>query len=89
MSPVAPVTVTVYGPLAPAATMNEPDITPAAIVHTGLEMRPVGAEVMVQGPVSPGVPVAKFDPVTKTFVPACPDVGVIVIVAWTRKLAVP
>jgi hypothetical protein len=86
MSPVAPVTVTVYGPLAPAATMNEPDIVVAAIVHTGLEMRPVGLEEMVQGPVSP---VAKFDPVTKTFVPACPEVGVIVTVAWTRKLAVP
>jgi hypothetical protein len=86
MSPVAPVTVTVYGPLAPAATMNEPDITPAAIVHTGLEMRPVGAEVMVQGPVSPD---AKFDPVTKTFVPECPEVGESEIVACTRKLAVP
>jgi hypothetical protein len=66
--------------------MNEPDIVPAAIVHTGLEMRPVGAEEIVQGPVSLD---AKFDPVTKTFVPACPEVGVIEIVAWTRKLAVP
>jgi hypothetical protein len=79
MSPVAPVTVTVYEPLAPAATMNEPDIVPDATVHTGPEMRPVGLEEIVQGPLSPGT--AKFDPVTKTFVPACPEVGVIEIVA--------
>lgn len=86
-SPDAPVTVTVYGPLDPGATTKEPDIKPPDIVHTGPWMRPVGVEEIVQGPLSPGA--AKFEPWTRTFVPACPEVGVIVTVAMTRKLAVP
>jgi hypothetical protein len=79
------VTVTVYVPLAPGATVNVPDIEPPPIVHTGLEMRPAGFEEIVQGPVSPA---AKFDPVTRTLVPKCPEAGVNATVALTVKVAV-
>ena len=35
-SPMVPVTVTVYGPLAPLATTNDPDIVPLTTLHSGL-----------------------------------------------------
>ena len=85
-SPVGvPVTMTAYVPLAPDATVNEPDIAPPATVHSGFEMRPVGEDVIVQ-PVSPK---AKFEPEMRTFVPARPVVGVNEIPGVKRKLAVP
>ena len=48
MSPVVPVTVTVYPPVAPDATTNVPDTAPPDTVQTGLEMRPLGDEVTLQ-----------------------------------------
>jgi hypothetical protein len=46
-------------------------------VHTGLVINPLGLDVIVQ-PVSAG---EKFVPVRMTFVPARPEVGIIVIAA--------
>jgi hypothetical protein len=80
-----PVTVIVYVPLAPDATMNEPDIAPLATVQTGLDMRPVGDDVMVQ-PVSP---VLKFEPEMRTFAPARPVLGVTVMPGVIVKVFVP
>lgn len=57
--------------------MNTPDIEPPASVHTGLVINPLGLDVIVQ-PVSAG---EKFVPVRMTFVPARPEVGIIVIAA--------
>jgi hypothetical protein len=65
--------------------MNEPDIAPLATVHTGLDMRPLGDDKIVQ-PVSP---VLKFVPEMRTFVPARPVLGVTVMPGVTVKLAVP
>jgi hypothetical protein len=83
------VTVTVYVPLDPGATVNDPDIVlPVgllATVHSGLEMRPLGLEVIVQGPLSPA---AKFEPVTRTLIPECPEVGVNATVGFIVKTAV-
>ena len=88
-SPVAPVTVTVYVPCAPGAVRNEPDITPLTTLHTGLWIRPAGAEEIVQGPLSPGEGVVmKFEPETRTFVPPCPEVGVNVTVGFILNVAV-
>jgi len=86
-SPVGvPVTMTAYVPLAPDATVNEPDIAPPATVHNGLEMRPVGDDVIVQ-PVSAGL--AKFEPEMRTFCPARPEVGVNDMPGVTVKLTLP
>ena len=85
VSPVVPVTVTVYGPLVPDAAVNDPDIAPPATVQSGLEIRPLGDDVIVQ-PVSPA---AKFVPVTRTFVPARPEAGNNERPAVTVKLPVP
>jgi hypothetical protein len=87
---VDPVTVTVYVPLAPGATTNEPDIElpdgdDGEIMHNGLEMRPAGFEEIVHGPASPP---AKFEPVTRTLVPEWPEVGVNETVALMVKTAV-
>jgi hypothetical protein len=77
MSPVeAPVTVTVYVPLAAEATVKDPDIAPLDIAHVGSERSPLGDEDIVQL-VSPG---SKFDPETKTLAPAGPEFGDSVIV---------
>lgn len=85
-SPVLPVTVTVYVPLATPATMKEPDIEPAATEQVGpAEIRPGGVEENVQ-PVSAA---AKPEPVTSTLVPARPTVGTSVIAAVTVNGAVP
>ena len=67
--------------------MNDPDIEPPAAVQTGLEMRfgEVGVAEIRQGPVSPA---AKFEPVTSTTVPGCPNVGINMTVALTVKVAV-
>jgi hypothetical protein len=59
-SPVVPVTVTMYCPLAPDATVNEPDTVPADTAQDGFEMRPLGDDEMVH-PVS-----AKAKPEPKT-----------------------
>ena len=66
MSPVVPVTVTLYVPLASEATVKEPDTTPPDTEHVGLEISPPGDEYIEQ-PVSPA---AKFDPETVTLAPA-------------------
>jgi hypothetical protein len=79
-----PVTVRVYVPLAPDATVNDPDIAPPATVHSGLEMRPVGDDVIVQ-PVSAR---AKFEPEMRTFCPARPVVGVTEIPGVTMKFTI-
>ena len=86
VSPVVPVTCTVYGPLVPDATVNDPDIAPPATVHNGLEMRPLGVEEIVH-PVSPGL--TKFEPETRTFVPERPEPGNKEIPGVNTKLAVP
>jgi hypothetical protein len=52
-------------------------------------MRPLGVEEIVHGPVSPGAGVVtKFEPVTRTFVPACPEVGVNETVGFIVNVAV-
>jgi hypothetical protein len=85
-SPVGvPVTMIEYVPLAPDATVNEPDTAPPAAVHSGFEMRPLGDDVIVQ-PVSP---VLKFEPEMRTFVPARPEVGVTEMPGVTVKLTDP
>ncbi len=84
-SPVLPVTVTVYVPLATPATTKVPDIAPPATVHTGLEINPGGDEVIAH-PVSPP---AKPEPVTKTLVPVRPTVGNNASFAVTVNGAVP
>jgi hypothetical protein len=87
VSPVVPVTVTVYGPVAPDATTNEPAIDPPAIVHTGFEIRAgVRGLAEIVHPVSPA---AKPDPEIRTFVPGVPAVGNNVSLARTVKSAVP
>jgi len=85
VSPVVPATLTVYGPLVPDATVNDPDIAPPATVQSGLEIRPSGDEVIVQ-PVSP---TAKFVPVMRTFVVARPEVGSNEMPGTSVKAAVP
>jgi hypothetical protein len=87
-SPVLPVTITMYEPLVPDATTNDPDIVPPATVHVELEIRsPVPPdEEIVHAPVSP---LAKFEPMTMTVVPGRPEVGVSVIPGVTWKLATP
>jgi hypothetical protein len=65
--------------------VNDPDIDPPATVHSGLDMRPVGDDVIVQ-PVSDR---AKFEPEMRTFVPARPEVGVTEMPGVKTKLAVP
>jgi hypothetical protein len=85
-SPVGvPVTMTAYVPLAPDATVNEPDIAPPATVHSGFEIRPVGEDVIVQ-PVSA---MLKLEPEMRTFCPARPEVGVNEMPGVTVKLALP
>lgn len=83
--PGVPVTITEYAPLDPVATVNEPDSAPPATVHSGVEIRPLGDE-MIEHPVSPA---PKFVPVTRTFVPARPEAGSNEIPGKTVKLAVP
>jgi hypothetical protein len=85
--PVVPVTVTVYGSCAPEATVNDPDSAPPVIMQSGLEMRPLGVDVIAQGPLSPGS--AKFEPEIRTGVPAGPEIGTRLIVAPTVNMAVP
>jgi hypothetical protein len=83
-----PVTMRVYVPLAPDATVNEPDIAVADTVHSGLgleEMRPLGDDEIVQ-PVSVG---AKFVPVTRTICPARPVVGVTEMPGVSVKVVLP
>ncbi len=85
-SPVLPVTVTVYVPLATPATMKEPDIKPPAMAQVGpAETRPGGVEDNVQ-PVSAA---AKPEPVTSTLIPARPTVGTSAIAAVTVNGALP
>jgi hypothetical protein len=85
VSPVVPATLTVYGPIVPDATVNDPDIAPPATAQSGLEIRPLGDEVIVQ-PVSPA---AKLLPVMRTFVVARPEVGSNEIAGSTVKSVVP
>ena len=74
-------TVTVYGPLAPDATTNAADTLPLHIEHEELVNRPLGLEESVHV-VSPE---AKFEPMTRTFVPARPEDGVTATIAVTVK----
>jgi len=60
-----------------------PDIAPPATAHTGLEINPLGDELIVQL-VSPA---AKPDPNTTTVVPGAPEAGVKVTAGVTKKLA--
>jgi hypothetical protein len=85
ISPVVPVAITVYGPLVPDATLNDPDIAPPATAHSWFEIKPLGDEEMTQ-PVSF---VLKFVPVSKTDVPTDPEPGKIESPGVTTKLAVP
>ncbi len=87
VSPRVPVTVTVYGPLAPLATTKDPDMVPALTnkLHSGLEMRPLGVEEIAH-PVSARL---KPEPVIRTFVPTSPTVGNKSIFAVTVKVAIP
>jgi hypothetical protein len=81
-----PVTVTVYVPLAPDATVNEPDMcVPATVQSAPDEIKPLGDDEISQ-PVSPG---SKFVPVTRMFIPARPEVGSNEIPGVSVKLAVP
>ena len=84
-SPVVPVIITEYAPVVPDATVKDPDIAPPATVHSGLEIKPLGVEDIVQ-PVSPA---AKFVPETRTLVPGRPEPGSIEIPGVTVKSAVP
>lgn len=84
-SPMVPVTLTVYGPLAALATTKDPDILPPTTLHSGLEMRPLGVEEIAH-PVSRTL---KPLPVTRTFVPTSPTVGNKSIFAVTVKVAIP
>jgi len=63
--------LTVYGPAAPVATMNDPESDPPTTVHSGFETNPPGY-VMIEHPVSAAL---KPVPEIRTFVPACPEVG--------------
>jgi hypothetical protein len=65
--------------------MKDPDIAPSATAQSGFEIRPSGVEVIEQ-PVSAG---AKLVPVTRTFVPARPEVGSNWSPGSTVKLPVP
>jgi hypothetical protein len=71
-SPVEPVIVTKYAPLAPGATVNDPDATPPVTVQTGFEIRvgEEGDDVIAQL-VSPEA----REPETRTEVPAAPVIG--------------
>jgi hypothetical protein len=82
-SPVgAPVTVTVYAPLAPVATVKDPETTPTDTVHVGLEKRPLGDEE-IKHVVSPE---ANPEPATATTVPGGPEAGVRVTVGPRRTM---
>ena len=82
VSPVVPVTVTVYGLCAPDATKKDPETTPVPdIAQAALVSRPVGLEDSVHV-VSAA---AKFEPETRIFAPAIPEDGVTVTVAVTVK----
>ena len=83
-SPVVPVTVTVYEPFVPDATMNEPAIDPPATVQIGLVISPLGDDVIAQLVSLP----AKFMPETRTDVPGLPAAGARLIVGISAKLAV-
>jgi hypothetical protein len=75
-----PVTATLYVPLAPEATVKEPDTTPPDTEHVGLEMSPVGDEDIEQLMSA----ATKFDPETLTLAPAGPEVGEKVTVGDTK-----
>lgn len=82
VSPVVPVTVTVYEPFAPDATTKDPETVPEPdIAQAAFVNRPLGLEVRVHV-VSAA---AKFVPETRIFAPATPDDGVTVTVAVTAK----
>lgn len=82
VSPVVPVTVTVYEPFAPDATMKDPEtMPPPDIAQAALVSRPLGLEDRVHV-VSAA---AKFAPETRIFAPATPEDGVTVTVAVTAK----
>ena len=82
-SPLVPVTKTKYEPVAPEATVNEPDITPPATAHVGFAIRPLGPEDMVQLVSATEKP----EPNTITTVPGAPEAGFRVIAGVTVKLA--
>jgi hypothetical protein len=76
-----PVTATLYVPLAPEATVKDPDTTPPDTEHVEAdEISPVGDEDIEQLPVSP----AKFDPETLTLDPTSPEFGDKVTVGETN-----
>jgi hypothetical protein len=82
VSPVVPVTVTVYESFAPDATMKDPEtMPPTDIAQAALVSRPLGFEDSVHV-VSAR---AKFEPETRIFAPATPEDGVTVTVAVTVK----
>jgi len=84
-SPVVPVTVTMYEPFVPVATVNDPDIMPLDTIHNGFEIRPPGEDDIVQL-VSAA---AKFEPVTRTGVPGRPEDGNNETAGVTVRVAVP
>ena len=77
-----PVTMTVYAPVAPEATVNVPATLPPAAAHIGFEIRPLGDDDIVQL-VSV---VENPEPRTLTVVPGCPELGFRVIAGVTKKL---
>lgn len=82
VSPVVPVTVSVYEPFAPDATMKDPETTPPPdIAHAALVSRPLRLEDSVHV-VSAA---SKFEPETRIFAPATPEDGVTVTVAVTAN----
>jgi hypothetical protein len=86
-SPVEPVTVTKYVPLAAGATVNDAVTTPPATEQTGFEMRAgeKGDDEIEQVPVSPA---AKPEPVITTELPAPPEEGESEIRPVLRKVGV-
>lgn len=83
-SPLLPVTMTSYAPVAPDAAVNEPDIAPPAKAQTGLEIKPLGDDVIVQL-VSAAL---KPEPRTDTAVPGLPEAGVRLTEGVTKNVAV-
>jgi hypothetical protein len=82
VSPVVPVTVTMYEPLAPDATTKDPETMPVPdIAQAALVSKPLGLEDSVHVVSA----VSKAEPETRIFAPATPEDGVTVTVAVTAK----
>ena len=84
VSPVVPVTLTVYAPSASEATTKDPVMLPAATMQTWFEIRPPGVDEIEQ----PESLESKPDPVTRTFVPGRPELGNRLIPGITKNWSV-